>query len=98
MEQMKKNKELIINYFNELSNSEKSRSVLEKYISDEGLIETILFFDAVFPRYEGFIDEMMAEGNKVLVRARVKGRHKGFWKGIPRSVMRLKKAALPVTG
>src|SRR5688500_19311361 len=83
MEPVKKNKELIIRYFNDLSHSEKTRSLLEKYIADESLIESILFFDAVFPRYEGFIDDMIAEGDRVLVRARLKGRHEGAWKGIP---------------
>src|SRR5687767_11297988 len=83
MEHLKKNKELIIRYYNELSNSQKTRALLQKYISDESLIESILFFDGVFPRYEGFIEDMIAEGNRVLVRARLKGRHEGAWKGIP---------------
>ena len=83
MEHLKRNKELIIRYYNELSHSQKTRSLLEKYISDESLIESILFFDGVFPRYEGFIEDMIAEGSRVLVRARLKGRHEGSWKGIP---------------
>src|SRR5687767_4458495 len=83
MEPVKKNKELIIRYYNDLSRSEKTRSLLEKYISDESLIESILFFDAVFPRYEAFIEDMIAEGNRVLVRARLTGKHEGEWKGIP---------------
>ena len=83
MEQVKKNKEFVIEYFNALSGVEKSRELMEKYVSDEGLIEHILFFDAVFPKYELFIDEMMGEGNKVNVRARVRGVHGGDFNGIP---------------
>ena len=54
-----------------------------KYLSDVHLIEHIEFFDSVFPGYELFADEMLAEGNRVVVRARVKGRHEGELNGIP---------------
>ena len=56
---------------------------MEKYVSDTHLIEHIEFFDSVFPAYEIFADEMLAEGNRVVVRARLKGRHEGELNGIP---------------
>lgn len=84
MEQAQKTKEFIIGYFNAVGGAPaKTREVIEKYVSDEGLIEHILFFDTVFPRYEVFADEMIAEGNKVFIRARLKGRHEGVFNGIP---------------
>ncbi|HUR12721.1 MAG TPA: ester cyclase [Flavitalea sp.] len=83
MEQVKKNKEFVIDYFNAISGVTKSRDLLGKYVTDQSLVEHILFFDAVFPMYELFIDEMMGEGNKVNVRARVKGVHGGDFNGIP---------------
>ena len=83
MDQQKRNKEFVLNYFNELSGVTKTRSVVQKYVSDQGLIEHIEFFDAVFPQYEIFADEMTAEGNRVVVRARVKGTHEGALNGIP---------------
>lgn len=83
MEQLRKNKEFVIRYFNEISGATKTRALCEKFISDQELIEHIAFFDAVFPKYEMFADELVAEGNKVVVRARVKGRHEGPFKGIP---------------
>lgn len=83
MEQIKKNKELVVNYFNAISGVTKTRSLLEQYVTDEGLIEHIAFFDTVFPQYELFADEMTAEGSRVVVRARVKGRHEGELNGIP---------------
>ena len=82
MEQQKQNKEFIIRYINSLNGVTKTRELLEQYITDEELIAHILFFDTVFPKYEGFIDEMIAEGNKVVVRARMKGRHEGEFMGI----------------
>jgi len=83
MDQAKKNKEFIIGYINALSGVIKSRELCEKYIADNSLTEHILFFDAVFPNYEMFIDEITAEGNRIILRARLKGKHEGELNGIP---------------
>ncbi len=84
MEQQNKNKEFIINYITAISNaSSKNREVLEKYMTDEALISHIEFFEVAFPKYEVYIDEMTAEGNRVIVQARVKGTHMGDLGGIP---------------
>ena len=83
MDNLQKNKELVIEYFNAISGVKKTRELLEKYVSDKHLIEHIEFFDSVFPAYELYADEMLAEGNRVVVRARAKGRHEGELNGIP---------------
>jgi SnoaL-like polyketide cyclase len=83
MDQSKKNKEFVIRYINALSGVIKTRALCEQYISDETLTEHILFFDGVFPRYEMFMDEITGEGNRVIVRARLKGKHEGEMNGIP---------------
>jgi predicted ester cyclase len=82
MEQQKQNKEFIIRYFNALSGVSKTRELLEKYITDEELMGHIAFFEAAFPGYEVFADEMTAEGNRVVVRARAKGCHEGEFNGM----------------
>jgi len=82
MEQHKQNKEFIVRYFNALSGVPKTRELLEKYITDEELIGHIAFFEAAFPGYEVFADEMTAEGNRVVVRARLKGCHEGEFNGM----------------
>ena len=83
MDTLQKNKQLIIEYFNAVSGVKKTRQLMEKYVSDQHLIEHIEFFDSVFPAYELYADEMLAEGNRVVVRARAKGRHEGELNGIP---------------
>ena len=83
MEQQKKNKEFIINYLNALGGVPKTRELMEKYISDEALIGHKEFFETAFPCYEVYIDEMTAEGNRVIVKARLKGTHLGDLGGIP---------------
>jgi hypothetical protein len=82
MEQHKQNKEFIIRYFNAVSGFFKTRELLEQYTTDEELIGHIIFFDTVFPQYEIFADEMTAEGNRVVVRARIKGVHEGEFNGL----------------
>jgi predicted ester cyclase len=83
MEQLKQNKEFIIRYLNALSGVTKTRQLMEKYITDEELIGHITFFEMAFPKYEVFMDELTSEGNRVVVRARMKGVHEGEFNGIP---------------
>ncbi len=83
MDNLKKNREFIITYFNELSGAAKTRELCEKYTDDEKLMEHIAFFEGAFPKYELFIEEMMTEGNKVIVQARATGIHEGALNGIP---------------
>jgi predicted ester cyclase len=83
MDQQKKNKELIIRYYNAISGESKTPALSKEYINDDELIEHIGFFESVFPNYELFADELTAEGNRVVVRARLKGEHRGSFNGIP---------------
>jgi predicted ester cyclase len=83
VEQTKKNKQFILEYVNAISGQTKTRELLEIYNGDPGLVETIMFFDSVFPKYEYNIDEMLAEGDRVMVRARLKARHEAEFLGIP---------------
>ncbi|MEI6060896.1 MAG: ester cyclase [Bacteroidota bacterium] len=82
MEQQRQNKEFIILYINALSGVYKTRELMEQYMTDEELLGHISFFDAAFPKYEMFADEITAEGNRVVVRARMKGSHEGEFNGI----------------
>ena len=79
MNQQMKNKEFVIKYFNAINGKEKTVEIMRQYISDEVLIEHITFFDSVFPKYEMTIDEITADGNRVTVRSRVKGKHEGIF-------------------
>ena len=83
MEQQRKNKEFIINYFNAISGAPKTRELMDQYMTDQALIVHIDFFEIAFPRYEIYIDEMTAEGNRVIVKSHFKGTHSGDMGGIP---------------
>lgn len=82
MNQLNENKEFIIRYYNTLSGVPKTDELVDEFTTDEELKQHIAFFDAVFPNYELFADEMIAEDNRVVVRARCKGRHEGVLNGI----------------
>jgi len=61
----------------------KTPELCDKYMNDKHLKEHIIFFDTIFPGYEVFADEITAEGDRVVLRARLKGRHEGEFNGIP---------------
>lgn len=83
MEQQKKNKEFIVRYFNAVSGVEKTSELMKQFTTDEELIQHVAFFESVFPKYSIYADEMVAEDNKVVVRARFKGKNEGEFNGIP---------------
>ncbi|SNY99655.1 ester cyclase [Flagellimonas pacifica] len=83
MNNLKKNREFIIKYFNAISGIAKTRELCERYMKDDKLIEHIQFFEGAFPKYELFIEEMITEGNKVVVQGRATGIHGGEFNGIP---------------
>ncbi len=82
MTQSMKNKEFILEYLNALSGKEKTQELLSHYISDQALIDHIIFFDTAFPKYEKIADEMVSEGNQIILRARMIGKHEGEFAGI----------------
>ncbi len=83
MKSQQSTKEFIVEYINAMMAAEKTPELCDKYMTDGHLKEHILFFDTIFPGYEVFADEMIAEGNRVVIRARLKGRHEGEFNGIP---------------
>jgi len=83
MYQINKNKEFIMEYLNALSGVTKTPESLNRFVADNDLRDHIIFFDAVLPKYEFIADELIAEGDKVVVKAHIKGRHEGEFKGIP---------------
>ncbi|GAB2561877.1 ester cyclase [Spirosoma areae] len=85
MDVARQNKAFILDYYNAVSGVAKTPALLAQYITDQALIDHITFFDGAFPNYELYADELTAEGNRVVVRARFKGMHQGEWNGIPPS-------------
>ena len=81
---VQENKAFIRRYLDAVSGKDKPRAVQDEYIadSDEELKDHIIFFETSFPHYEVIADDMIAEGDKVSVLARLRGAHKGELLGI----------------
>lgn len=75
-------KKFVQEYFVAISGKKKTQALLEEYISDAELIGHIMAYEASFPEYELLADDFICEENKVVVRARVKGAHRGDLMGI----------------
>ncbi len=89
MNQAMNNKEFVLEYLNALSGKDKTYEMCAHYITDQALIEHILFFDSAFPKYELVAEEMTSEGNRIVVRARMIGKHEGVFGGIQPSYRKI---------
>ncbi len=76
------NKSLIRRYFEAIKGKDKPATVVEEYTTDRDLLGFIAWGETAFPHFEMLIDDMIAEGDQVAVRATFKGTHKGDFLGI----------------
>src|SRR4051794_14437361 len=70
------NKEFIRRYFDAVSKS-KSSQVMDQFIAEDELKQHILMYEASFPGYTLEAEDMIAEGDQVAVRGKVRGVHTG---------------------
>jgi len=75
-------KTLITHYLRTLSGQPKTPELVRQYVADEGLAKHIADVEAAFPSYEMVTQDMLAEGDKVVVRADFHGVHRGSFAGI----------------
>lgn len=71
------NKEIVIRMVHALSGKRKDRDLVMRFADDESLIQHFLFFDSLFPGNELLIDELTSEGNRAVLRLRLRGRQEG---------------------
>ena len=76
------NKELVLNYLDAINKKPKPLEVLQQYLSDQPLIEHILYAEVAFPLYWLEVEEMIAEGDLISLRVRMRGVHQGEFMGI----------------
>jgi hypothetical protein len=76
---MKTNKEFILEYCNAMSGNPKTEELIDRYVSqsDPELKGHIILFEAGIPCYDFIVEDIIAEGNKVMVRFVAKGKHEG---------------------
>lgn len=73
------NKALVRRYFEAISGKVKTLDIVNQFVADKHLAEHIVEFEASFPRYELIAEDMVAEGDKILVRGKLRGKHEGMF-------------------
>jgi len=79
---MNENKTLITDYLRAMSGRSKPADLVQKYVADPVLAAHIAETEAAFPNYEIVVEETIAEGDLVTVRAKFRGVHGGLFAGI----------------
>lgn len=77
------NKALVRRYLDAISGKPKPTSILDQFLSDEILKRHIAETEFGFPNYEIIAEEMLADGDKVMVKVLIRGVHRGNFMGIP---------------
>ena len=73
---------LITEYLRTLSGQPKPPELIRRYVADERLAKHIAEIEAAFPSYEIIIEDLLADGDKVVVRGEFRGIHRGSFAGI----------------
>jgi len=79
---MNDNKTLITEYLRTLSGQPKTPELVRRYVADEALAKHIADIEAAFPNYELAIEDLLTDGDKVVVRGTFHGVHRGPFAGI----------------
>ncbi len=77
------NKEFVSKYLAALSGQPKPAEVVDQYVAEQPLKDHIAQSEAAFPQYILEAEDMIAEGDQVAVKARLRGTHLGAFNGIP---------------
>ena len=75
-------KQFFQRYVNALTNEGKAPEVMQRYISDVALLEHIAMFEAAFPDYTLEPQDVIAEDDKLVLRAMFRGVHRGAFQGV----------------
>ena len=78
---VEENKALVKRYIEAISGKAKTEAMLNEYVADESLRRFITTFDAAFPRYEVTVEDLVAEGDRVVARLMIRGTHRGEFGG-----------------
>jgi predicted ester cyclase len=81
---IEKNKAFIRRYFQALCATEdKSPARFDQFVAEEALKQHLTIFEAIFPGYQLNAEDLVAEGDKVIVRASMTDTHPNELMGVP---------------
>jgi predicted ester cyclase len=76
-------KTVLLDFWDSISGKTKTREMLQPYVTDEALYQHVEMFEKGFPQYRLKAEDIIEQGDKVVVRARFNGTHNGEFNGIP---------------
>ena len=79
------NKEIIRRYLDAINGKPKPESVQRLFITEQPLIDHILMAEGFMPLYRIDAEEMVAEGDLVSLRGKIRGVQQGPFMGFPPS-------------
>jgi len=74
---------LVLRYLAALNNQPKTPELIERFATDEALVEHVMAFEAGFPGYALVADEIIAAGERVAVRFHTRQLHTREFMGVP---------------
>lgn len=83
MDKAERNKKLIMEYALTMSGGPKTEAIIRHYSSLQSYIDGVLMYEAGFPGYTIFIEDVTAEGDDVIVHGIFRGVHEGEIFGLP---------------
>ena len=72
-----KNRDLIISMIRDISGQKKTKKLLRSYTNDNLLVSEFLFYEKIVPKFQIIPDEITTESDRVILCARIIGRHTG---------------------
>jgi predicted ester cyclase len=75
-------RQFIERYIQAVGEGDKSSKTIAQYVDDESLKQHIAMFEASFPGYGLETHDILADGDKVALRATFHGVHRGDFQGI----------------
>ena len=74
---------ILLDFWDTISGKSKTRSLLQPYVTDEALYQHVEMFEGGFPQYRVKAEDIIEQGDKVVVRALFSGTDTGEFNGIP---------------
>jgi predicted ester cyclase len=78
---IEQNKAFVRRYIEAISGKVKTPALVSEFVADEHLKRHIADFEVGFPRYVLTIEDILAEGDKVVIRSLFRGVHQGMFMG-----------------
>jgi predicted ester cyclase len=82
MGKVENNRRLVLKFYKAINGKVITKELLANFITDPILTDHLLFLDELFPRFSLTPEEITTEQDRVIVRAKLTGKHTGKVEGI----------------